>query len=183
MRNKEKTKRKLLDAVGDIIRAEGFSRLGVNKVAKSAAVSKVLIYRYFGNFNQLLCAYIVERRFWKNCMSDVAESAAIQVSMREQVCKVLTEQFADFYNHCEMEAILVNEISNQNVLVKNIVREEATTDKRTYFSVVSTLLLAGTDHLILAEQERRDTRHSDIASLRKTNLLQSIEQIVEWTLG
>jgi len=182
MKNKENTKRKLLDAVGNIIRSDGFSGLGVNKVAKSAAVSKILIYRYFGNFNQLLEAYILEKDFWNSCASDEEESAALHLSMREQVSKVLTEQFTNFYNHCETEAMLVSEISNHNVRLNTIVREESAADESTYVNVVSTLLLAGTDHLILTEQELNNSPHAD-SSLRKTDLLQSIGQIVEWTLG
>ena len=47
IRNKEFTKRKLIDAVGEIFRTEGHTGLGVNKVAKRAGVTKKLIYDYF----------------------------------------------------------------------------------------------------------------------------------------
>ncbi|SDZ96171.1 TetR/AcrR family transcriptional regulator [Pedobacter hartonius] len=181
MKNKENTKRKLLDAVGKIIRNDGFCGLGVNKVAKTAAVSKILIYRYFGNFNQLLRAYILEMDFWKNRVSDEGDAEALHLSMREQVCKVLAEQFTNFYNHCKTEAMLVNEISNHNVKLNTTMWEENTADQPTYFNVVSTLLLAGTDHLILTEQGINNSPDSG-SSLRKTDLLQSIRQIVKWTL-
>jgi AcrR family transcriptional regulator len=39
-RDKEATKRKLIDAVGQIIKTRGYTGLGVNKVAKEAGVSK-----------------------------------------------------------------------------------------------------------------------------------------------
>lgn len=50
-KNKEQTKRRLIDAVGEIFRTSGYPGLGVNKVAKAAGVSKELIYRYFGSFD------------------------------------------------------------------------------------------------------------------------------------
>jgi AcrR family transcriptional regulator len=183
MKNKENTKRKLLDAVGDIIRVEGFNGLGVNKVAKSAAVSKILIYRYFGGFNQLVRTYVLEKDFWQSCIAEEAKSAVLNLSIREQVCRLLSEQFTNFYNHCEMEAMLVNEITNHNLMVKNIIKEEISVQGQAYFDVVSTLLLAGTDHLILAEQEKPEEGHSGVASLRQNDLQQSIGQIVKWTLG
>jgi len=183
MKNKENTKRKLLNAVGNIIRSEGFGGLGVNKVAKSARVSKILIYRYFGSFNELIRAYILEKDFWKNYLSVEQDEAALLLTVREQVCKMLAEQFSNFYNHCEMEAMLVTEISNHNAMVENMVREDTVPDQQTYCNVVSTLLLAGTDHLILAEQEDCKTHPAEVSSVRKTNLMQSIGQIVEWTLG
>ena len=183
MKNKENTKRKLLNAVGNIVTTDGFAGLGVNKVAKSAGVSKILIYRYFGSFNELIRIYILEKDFWKNYLSEDQNETAPQLTVREQVCKVLAEQFNNFYNHCEMEAMLVMEISNHNAVVKNIVREETAPDRQTYCNVVSTLLLAGTDHLILADQEDNNAGHSDLSAVRKTNLMQSIGQIVDWTLG
>ena len=66
MKDKERTKRKLIDAVADIFRTEGYAGLGVNKVAKIAGVHKKLIYRYFGGFEQLVEAYVVETDYWIN---------------------------------------------------------------------------------------------------------------------
>ena len=53
LRNAEK---RLLIAVSQIIENEGFSKIGVNKIAKQAKCDKVLIYRYFGGLEGLLAA-------------------------------------------------------------------------------------------------------------------------------
>lgn len=63
-RDKEATKLRLIDAVGSILAREGFSGLGVNSVAKEAAVDKVLIYRYFGGMTELLGAFGESSDFW-----------------------------------------------------------------------------------------------------------------------
>ncbi len=59
-RDKERTKRKLIDATIDIIRDAGFDAVGVNAVAERAGVSKILIYRYFGSVAGLFRA-VAER--------------------------------------------------------------------------------------------------------------------------
>jgi AcrR family transcriptional regulator len=64
MKGEEQTKRKLIDAVAVIFRTEGYTGLGVNKVVKIADVHKKVIYRYFGGFEQLAEAYIVETDYW-----------------------------------------------------------------------------------------------------------------------
>lgn len=66
MKNKENTKKKLLEAVGNIMKDKGAAGLGVNKVAKKAGVSKMLIYRYFGSYETLIQTYIQEKDFWAN---------------------------------------------------------------------------------------------------------------------
>lgn len=72
-RDREATEKALLEAVGSVIREEGFSRLGINKVAKRAGVSKVLIYRYFGSLDNLTERWLLERNYWADTSSRTAE--------------------------------------------------------------------------------------------------------------
>jgi len=61
IKNKELTKNKLLSAIGEIIKIEGFASLkSASKVARFAGVDRKLIGRYFGGLNQLIEAYVVE---------------------------------------------------------------------------------------------------------------------------
>ena len=61
LRNAEK---RLLIAVSQIIENEGFSKIGVNKIAKQAKCDKVLIYRYFGGLEGLLAAWAKDNDFY-----------------------------------------------------------------------------------------------------------------------
>lgn len=63
-RDREATRRKLIEAVGEMLAREGFSALGVNAVARRAGVDKVLIYRYFGGMPGLIAAFGREGDFW-----------------------------------------------------------------------------------------------------------------------
>lgn len=64
IKDKDQTMQKLLLAFDKILTEEGFQSLGINKIAKTAEVSKVLIYRYFGDFDGLLTAYLEQKAFW-----------------------------------------------------------------------------------------------------------------------
>ncbi len=64
MDRKEQTKQKLIQAVGQVLEADGFKGLGVNKVARSAGVDKVLVYRYFGGLPNLIKEYSGTVDFW-----------------------------------------------------------------------------------------------------------------------
>lgn len=46
-RDRDVTEQRMLKAVGEMIRRDGFEKLGVNAVAAHCGVSKILIYRYF----------------------------------------------------------------------------------------------------------------------------------------
>ncbi len=64
MKDKENTKRKLIKAVGEVIKVEGFQSLKISKISQYANVDRKLIYRYFGNLNYLIEAYILENDYW-----------------------------------------------------------------------------------------------------------------------
>ncbi|HKK20158.1 MAG TPA: TetR/AcrR family transcriptional regulator [candidate division Zixibacteria bacterium] len=57
-RDKQATRARILAAVGTILSRHGFAKLGINSIASEAGVDKVLIYRYFGNLDGLLEAYV-----------------------------------------------------------------------------------------------------------------------------
>jgi len=196
MKNREATKRKLLDAVGYIIKTNGFGALGVNKVAKSAGVSKILIYRYFGTFNKLIIAYVRGKDFWVNYSSGHQDDDDCELSVLEHITQLLKDEFNHFYNHCEIEAALLKEITKDNTLPKDIsnnsvlhsrellpAKGENLSDHATYFNIISTLLVAGTHQLFLQKQAEDGTDHQVLAAEPKLELLHSIAQIVQWTFG
>ncbi len=64
MRDREATCRKIVDAVGHVLAAEGFRGVGLRSVAREAGVDKRLIYRYFGGLPKLMKAYADSGDFW-----------------------------------------------------------------------------------------------------------------------
>lgn len=63
-RDSEKTKAKIIRALGTILAHEGFAAVGVNAVAREAGVDKVLIYRYFDGLPGLLRAFFYQGDYW-----------------------------------------------------------------------------------------------------------------------
>ena len=63
-RNREKTRKRLIMAVGSLLGRKGFKGLGVTALAREAGVDKVLIYRYFGGLPGLIAAFGREGDFW-----------------------------------------------------------------------------------------------------------------------
>ena len=80
-RDKETTKRCLLDAVGALLAREGFGALGVNAVAREAGVDKVLIYRYFGGMADLLEAFGQSGDFWPSIAEVIGDDPSELMDM------------------------------------------------------------------------------------------------------
>ncbi len=63
-RDRDASRRRLIESVGAVLAEEGFQGMGVNAVARRAGLDKVLIYRYFGGLPGLISAFAVEYDFW-----------------------------------------------------------------------------------------------------------------------
>jgi AcrR family transcriptional regulator len=93
LRDKQVTRARILTAVGDILSRQGFAGLGINSIAKTAGVDKVLIYRYFGDLNGLLrvfaeenpAAHSLPQLVWPPREKGMTAAATTALLLREQL--------------------------------------------------------------------------------------------------
>jgi AcrR family transcriptional regulator len=163
-KNKALTMRKLVEAVATIFQTEGYAGLGVNKVAKIAGVHKKLIYRYFGDFDGLVEAYILETDYWMQFSAHLRELTVPKdmEGVRRLLTQVLQNQFLYFQSNKEMQALIIWELSTGSVLMRSIhrMREEMgqqllvltdpyLTAMKNNFRAVAALLVGGIYYTIL----------------------------------
>lgn len=163
VKDKEETKRKLIIAVGEIIRTKGYTGLGVNKIAKQAGYHKKLIYRYFGTPDNLIETYVLEKDYWMVFSEKLRNQAAEEKGdLLEMVSSILENQYVFFMQEEEMQQIIFWELSGKSDLMRSIsnVREDlgeqflALTDEHfknstINFRALSAILSAGIYYMIL----------------------------------
>jgi len=179
MKNSGNTKRKLLDSVKYLIKKDGIHALNIPEVAKNAGISELTVYTYFRDEEQLIESYVHEKDFWNNC----AETADLEATVGDRIRKMLGEQFPDFYNHCEMEAMLLGEVSTYHSLITQMARKNTSIEDSAYFDIISRLLLMGTDQLILANCAGGSGNWEKDEEVQQRELFNSIAQVVNWTFG
>lgn len=72
-RDRERTKGKILKAVGEVIEQFGTEKVGVNLIARTAGVNKVLIYRYFESVDGLMEQYVKSGEYVSTMGDDYIE--------------------------------------------------------------------------------------------------------------
>lgn len=195
-RNKELTKRKLINAVAFIFKNEGYAGLGVNKVAKLAEVNKKLIYRYFGSFERLIEAYVVETDYWMRFADHMRELSIPDNApgMQRLLSQVLKNQFIYFLEDKEMQQLILWELSVKSDLMRSIhnTREAMGAQflemsdtylgkKAVNFRAIAALLVGGIYYMIL-HMRHNGGMFSDVnlASERgRQDILDAIDQVVE----
>jgi len=192
-RGREETKRKILAAVGGIIRKEGFPAVRINNIARQAGVDKVLLYRYFGDLPGLLKEYSLSKDTYRRAprIRDYASS-----DMREAVittaAAIMVGQARTLRTDPEMQELYRWELSESNDITSAVAasREEYGLSIMEDFSryvdfrttdipAISALLNGGLTYLVLRS---KSAEYYNGVSLRSDKGWARLEQAVSFLL-
>lgn len=194
IKNRERTKQKFLDAVGEIITTEGYTGLGVNKIARQAGMNKSLIYSYFGGVNNLIQQHARSNDFWllsnQNTHRFIEES---QIEKTELIKTLLLNQLEFFSSNKQMQKFIIWQISERSQIMNEIAiaREKITTEyfkftddplsKKADFRAVSAIFISAIYYLTLFSKNNTST-FCDIDFTKKSGLdriINSMSHILE----
>lgn len=121
-RDKEETKQKLIDAVGRIVVRDGFQSVGINAVAKEAAVDKVLIYRYFGDIDGLLKAFESQKDYFVNIKNSLGSFDDINQieDFLDITKKIYIGQLREIMKNKELKEMLLWELNHKNIVTGSV---------------------------------------------------------------
>lgn len=164
LKNSEK---QLIEAVSTIIREEGFSRIGINKIAKTAGCDKVLIYRYFGGLEGLVTAWAKKHDFYIQAYESFMEKIETigQDNLKELTKEILLAQLRFTKENRTHQELLLWELSGN--LKFKIIRElreenghklqrilnEKLGEKGNRVDMYITLLIASINYVVLSTLE------------------------------
>ena len=123
-RSRLKTEQRILDAVGTILLEQGYPAVGINAIARQAGCDKVLIYRYFGGFYELLLAFAETTALWWEVDEIITESAAdcAAIPLHEYLQTLLDRYVAALESRPLALEIMAWEMSAQNNLTDALAR-------------------------------------------------------------
>lgn len=122
IRDKDRTKNKMIQAVGKVLLKKGYTGLNASTIAKEAGVDKRLVWTYFGGLDPLVEEYISQRDFWKftatNSINDLLNTN--NDIKKEQVSDLLKNQFENLLNDNILQRIIHWELSENKIFLTNI---------------------------------------------------------------
>ncbi len=197
MKDREITKRKLIDAVGQIIRSKGISAVRISTVARIAGVDRKLVYRYFGNLDNLTETYVTENDYWllftdhfKTLLNDFTGDNCRIITSR-----ILQDLFKFFLNKPEMQNLILMEISGSSKFMHSIHNARESMGQKFFESIdpyfknsavdfrsVAALLVGGIYYIIL-HTRNNGHRFTDVDLKTEegiNSIISTIDQIIEW---
>lgn len=123
--DKERSKQKLLDAVGTIIRTKGYTGLGATNIAKCAGLSKRLIYFYFGSVDCLVETYVRAKDYWVTAAGNAGElmNENKDGDTMKLLESLLINQLEYFSKEEEMQKIILWQISQRSEIMFEIAED------------------------------------------------------------
>jgi AcrR family transcriptional regulator len=123
-RNRIQTEQRILNAVGSILLDQGYPAVGVNAIARQAGCDKVLIYRYFGGFDELLLAFAETTTLWWEVGEIITETAAecAEIALPDFLQRLLNRYVTALESRPLALEIMAWEMSEQNNLTNTLAR-------------------------------------------------------------
>lgn len=163
VKNKEATKKRIYEALEQIIKEGGVSAIGINNIAKTVGVDKVLIYRYFGGLGELLKDFIKQKDYFTNFIINEISLDKLKTgkSKKEFLKSVLLNQYNYIKGDTVFAEILIWELSVKNEITEYIAQERERVGLNNLkilsqkfkinsnFNVITSLLISGIYYLAL----------------------------------
>lgn len=122
--DKERSKQKLIEAVGAVIREKGYTGLTATNISRAAGLDRRLITLYFGSVNTLIETYVRGNDYWIGTFDANKISEAHQAGCtREMLNNLLQNQLDYFLKDEEMQKIILWQISQSTKLMKEVSEE------------------------------------------------------------
>lgn len=124
IRSRIQTEQRIINAVGSILLDQGYPAVGVNAIARQAGCDKVLIYRYFGGFDELLLAFAETTTLWWEVDEIITETAAecAEIALPDFLQRLLNRYVTALESRPLALEIMAWEMSEQNNLTNTLAR-------------------------------------------------------------
>ena len=138
IRNKERTKIKLLRSVGTILKKDGFVGLSVTNIAKKADVNRKLIYEYYGTLDNLVKDYLNSTDYWRVSLDQIDEiiEKGREDCGKQAAYDLLENQFESLMKNEEMRKIITWGLSADLMPLRKLNRERELLAERLFTRLI-----------------------------------------------
>lgn len=113
LRNKARTKLKMIDAVGEVLKEKGYAGLTINNIVTKAKVDRKLVAFYFGDVNNLIEEYLNRRDYWMRKVVPKFKKIVDQSGTvaQKEITAILHTLYDEVSDSVDLQKILTWEIS------------------------------------------------------------------------
>lgn len=190
--DKDRSKQKLIQAVGTVIKTKGYTGLTATNISKTAGLDRKLVTLYFGSVDNLVEIYVRSKDYWVAASGELGDLT--EKDTKQILESLLLNQLDYFYGNEEMQKIVLWQISQRSQIMFQVCEEReelgsrffALTDKELKnkdidLRAIVGLLVAGIYHLVL-HAKTTDSLFCEI-DINKPEGMKRIKDAISLVLG
>jgi AcrR family transcriptional regulator len=162
--DKEKSKQKLINAVGSVLQEKGYAGLTATNIAKAAGLSRRLITMYFNSVDDLIEIFVRNKDYWTEASGNITKVVEENQGRNTKniIDYLLQNQLDYFYNSSEMQKLILWEISAKTKIMYEVCDDRERLGEKIFdladqefnntdvdLRAVSGLLVAGIYYMVL----------------------------------
>ena len=132
IRDKSRTMSNMIDAVGRVLKREGYQGLTISNITKEAGVDRRLISFYFGDVDNLITTFLQQNDYWQNKGKEQIQTLveALPSMDKTAVTSLLQGQFNTLNEHEILRKLIHWELGDDNPTLKKLAqsREDLSVD-------------------------------------------------------
>ncbi|MHC5309579.1 TetR/AcrR family transcriptional regulator [Myroides sp. LJL116] len=124
IRDKARTMSYMIDAVGRVLKREGYQGLSITNITKEAGVDRRLISFYFGDVDNLITAFLKQNDYWQNKGKQQIEALVEELPSMDKtaVTSLLQGQFNTLNEHEILRKLIHWELGDDNPTLKKLAK-------------------------------------------------------------
>lgn len=160
--DKERSKQKLINAVGRVLKTKGYAGLTATNISKTAGLSRRLITMYFDSVDELVETYVRNKDYWTEAsgnLSNIIEEGKSPNS-KQIIENLLQNQLDYFHKSTEMQKLILWEISEKSKIMYEVCEDRERLGSKIFeladeefkdkdIRGISALLVAGIYYMVL----------------------------------
>lgn len=162
--DKERSKQKLINAVGIVLKIKGYSGLTATNISKAAGLSRRLITTYFDSVDDLVETYVRNKDYWTEASGNYSKIIEQNQgnNSKEVIDYLLQNQLDYFYNSTEMQKLILWEISEKTKIMYEVCEDRERLGSKIFeladeefkandidIRAISAILVAGIYYMVL----------------------------------
>lgn len=162
--DKERSKQKLINAVGNVLKIKGYSGLTATNISKAAGLSRRLITTYFNSVDDLVETYVRNKDYWTEASGNVSKIIEQNQGRnnKEVIDYLLQNQLDYFFNSKEMQKLILWEISEKTKIMYEVCNDRERLGSKVFeladeefkandidIRAISAILVAGIYYMVL----------------------------------
>jgi len=195
IRDYDRTRKRLLEVVGDILKDTGFTGLKTNNIARRLGKDRKLIRYYFQSLYNLEKEFIIENDHWLSYFKQLELPADLDAAQIKAFFLEFTSgHFEFFMGSQEMQKVMLWQLTEKNPLLKSIAACRETEAGRLLkaaepyissaerFRAVLALLTGGLYFLVLHAAENKTTTWGIDVNTEQDRILlhRTIAELIDW---